>query len=180
MWGATIGGIIAYAITSHLPELGSAFTCAVVIITLSGLASNRQAYPVLWWGNLGAIAGAIGGTALVIADPQELMMKTEFVDRAKSIIFFAIAGLVSGFFLGRGFHDLALPRPKEFIKGTSALTTVAYAMIVTFKFIFGGLDPARTLSSRLSTTTTILVAALAIPGWIGYRLGYLKILNKSK
>ena len=41
--GATIGGIIAYAITSHLPELGSAFTCAVVIITLSGLASNRQA-----------------------------------------------------------------------------------------------------------------------------------------
>lgn len=178
--GATIGGIIAYAITSHLPELGSAFTCAVVIITLSGLASNRQAYPVLWWGNLGAIAGAIGGTAIVIADPQELMMKTEFVDRAKSIIFFAIAGLVSGFFLGRGFHDLALPRPKEFIKGTSALTTVAYAMIVTFKFIFGGLDPARTLSSRLSTTTTILVAALAIPGWIGYRLGYLKILNKSK
>ncbi len=177
--GVTIGGTVAYAITSHLPELGSAFTCAVVIITLSGLASNRQAYPLLWWANLGAIAGAIGGTALVIADPQEWMMKTEFIDRVASVTLFGIAGLVSGFFLGRGFHDLTLPRPKEFIKGASALTTVAYAMIVTLKFIFEGLDPARTLSSRLSTTTTILVAALAIPGWIGYRLGYLKILHKN-
>jgi hypothetical protein len=54
--GAVVGGMVAYAITSHLPELGSAFTCAVVIITLSGLASTRQAHPWLWWGNLGAIA----------------------------------------------------------------------------------------------------------------------------
>lgn len=178
--GAVVGGIFAYAITSHLPELGSAFTCAVVIITLSSLASTRQAHPWLWWANLGAIAGAIGGTALVIADPQELIIKAEFADRLASIAFLGIAGIVSGLFIGKGSHDLNLPRPKEFIKGASALTTVAYAVIVTIKFIFEGLDPARTLSSRLSTTTTILVAALAIPGWLGYRLGYLRFLNESQ
>ena len=178
--GAVVGGVVAYAITSHLPELGSAFACAVVIITLSALFSTRQAHPWLWWGNLGAIAGAVGGTALVIASPQELMMKAEFADRVASIAFLGIAGIVSGLFIGKSSHDLTLPRPKEFIKGASALTTVAYATIVTIKFIFEGLDPARTLSSRLSTTTTILVAALAIPGWLGYRLGYVQFLNRPK
>lgn len=178
--GAVVGGIVAYAITSHLPELGSAFACAVVIITLSALFSTRQAHPWLWWGNLGAIAGAVGGTALVIANPQELMMKAEFADRAASVAFLGIAGLISGGFLGRGSHDLTLPRPKEFIKGASALTTVAYAAIVTLKFVFEGLDPARTLSSRLSTTTTILVASLTIPGWLGYRFGYVQFLNRPK
>lgn len=175
--GAVVGGIVAYAITSHLPELGSAFTCAIVIITLSALSSTRQAHPWLWWGNLGAIAGAVGGTALVIANPQALMIKAEFTDRVASITFLGIAGLVSGLFMGKGSHNLSLPRPKEFIKGASALTTVAYAVIVTLKFIFEGLDPARTLSSRLSTTTTILVASLAIPGWLGYRLGYHRFLE---
>ena len=104
----------------------------------------------------------------------------EFADRVASIAFLGIAGIVSGLFIGKGSHDLTLPRPKEFIKGASALTTVAYATIVTIKFIFEGLDPARTLSSRLSTTTTILVAALAIPGWLGYRLGYVQFLNRPK
>lgn len=175
--GTIVGGIVAYAITSHLPELVSAFTCAIVIITLSALSSTRQAHPWLWWGNLGAIAGAVGGTALVIADPQELMIKADFTDRVASAAFLGIAGLVSGLFIGKGSHDLSLPRPKEFIKGASALTTVAYAVIVTLKFVFEGLDPARTLSSRLSTTTTILVASLAIPGWLGYRLGYYRFLE---
>jgi hypothetical protein len=175
--GTLAGGLVAYAITCHLPELASAFACAIAIITLSAFASTRQTHPLLWWANLGAIAGAIGGTALVIADPQDLMAKTEFSGRAASIGFLSMAGFVSGLFLGRGFHDLKLPRPKEFIKGASALTTVAYGLIVIIKFVFEGLDPARTLSSRLSTTTTILVAALAVPGWIGYRLGYLRFLN---
>jgi hypothetical protein len=177
---ATLGGIVFYAITSHLPELISAFTCAVVIITLSGLSSTRKTHPWLWWGNLGAIAGAVGGTALVIANPQELMIKAEFTHRVVSIAFLGIAGIISGLFIGKGSHDLTLPRPKDFIKGASALTTVAYAVIVTLKFIFEGLDPARTLSSRLSTTTTILVASLAIPGWLGYRLGYYKFLKREK
>jgi hypothetical protein len=134
----------------------------------------------LWWGNLGAIAGAVGGTALVIANPQELMIKAEFTHRVVSIAFLGIAGIISGLFIGKGSHDLTLPRPKDFIKGASALTTVAYAVIVTLKFIFEGLDPARTLSSRLSTTTTILVTSLAIPGWLGYRLGYYKFLKREK
>jgi hypothetical protein len=108
------------------------------------------------------------------------MIKAEFTHRVVSIAFLGIAGIISGLFIGKGSHDLTLPRPKDFIKGASALTTVAYAVIVTLKFIFEGLDPARTLSSRLSTTTTILVTSLAIPGWLGYRLGYYKFLKREK
>lgn len=178
--GAVIGGVIAYALTRHLPELKSAFTCALVIISISALNSNRQSHPFVWWANLGAIAGAMGGTALVIAHQGDLMTPLAFTDRLTSLSFLVIAGFVSGRFLGKGFHNVNLPGPKEFIKGATALTTVAYAVIVTIKFVFEGLDPARTLSSRLSTSTTILVATLAIPGWIGYRLGYLRFTNHQK
>jgi hypothetical protein len=178
--GAITGGVMFYRITSHFSELVSAFICTVVVITLSGLARSRQTHPILWWANLGAIAGAVGGTALVIADPQELLPKIAFGDRLMTIALLSIAGFISGLLIGKGSHDLKIPRPKEFIKGASALTTVAYAFIVALKFVFEGLDPARTLSSRLSTTTTILVATLAIPGWLGYRLGYLRFLNSDQ
>jgi hypothetical protein len=53
---------------------------------------------------------------------------------------------------------------------------------IVIKLAYEGFDPARTLSSRLSTTATILVAALPIPGWVGYDLGFLwflKQMNKT-
>jgi hypothetical protein len=173
--GAIAGGSLAYAITRPLPELGSAFACAVTIITLSALTSTREAHPILWWTNVGAIAGGISGTAGVLASTAGIPtpeLNVAVSNRFMVIAFMGIAGFVSGLFLGRGCHQMNLPRPKEFLKGASALTTVAYAVLVTLKFALDGLDPARTLSSRLSTTTTILAAALAVPGWVGYRIGH--------
>jgi hypothetical protein len=43
--------------------------------------------------------------------------------------------------------------------------------VVTLAFIHSGLDEARAISSRLSTSLTILVLALSGPGWLVHLLG---------
>ena len=45
-----------------------------------------------------------------------------------------------------------------------------FAGIVTIAYVHSGLDAARTLSSRLSTSLTILVLALVAPGWLSHLL----------
>lgn len=72
-----------------------------------------------------------------------------------------------------------MPRPKDFLKGASALTTGIFAVLITLQFMTKGIDAARTLSSKLGVTTTILVASLAIPGWVGYQLSRPRVLVKN-
>lgn len=67
MIGAIAGSIIAYLITSHLSGLESVVAC-VVIISFSVFASTQRSQPMLWWFNLGAIAGGIGGTGSVLGN----------------------------------------------------------------------------------------------------------------
>ena len=64
-----------------------------------------------------------------------------------------------------------LPTLKDVISSLSALTVGLFALLVTGRFIWEGLEPARALSSRLSVSTTILITLLAIPGALGYLLG---------
>jgi len=42
--------------------------------------------------------------------------------------------------------------------------------LVTVAFVHSGLDVARTFSSRLSASLTIVVAALTVPGWLVHLL----------
>jgi hypothetical protein len=171
-----VAGILAFSITSHLPEIPAAWVSALLIILISTQNYLWRSHPLIWWCGLGAIAGALGGTALILVDTAQLLetntIPETIATRFQIILSLNLAGLIGGIILGRDHHDLSLPRPKVFIASVSALTTVAYTVLISMKFIVEGLDAARTLSSRLSTSTTILVAALAIPGWIGFRLGY--------
>jgi hypothetical protein len=57
------------------------------------------------------------------------------------------------------------------LRAASALTTGIFAVLVTLTFLHSGLDQARTVSSRLSTSLTILVIALSGPGWLVHLLG---------
>ncbi|MBV8883328.1 MAG: hypothetical protein JO235_04925 [Chroococcidiopsidaceae cyanobacterium CP_BM_RX_35] len=177
---AVAGGIVAYIITSNLPRLDSAIACAVVI-ALTSFANTRLSHPTLWWSHLGAIAGGVVGTGTVLADTVAqagLSHQTEV--RYTIVGYLGLAGLVSGIFLGRDFGKAHVPTLGEFLKGASALTAGAFAVIVTIKFILAGIEPARSLSSRLSTTTTTLVTSLAAPGWIGYLVGRLRLSRKGK
>ncbi len=87
------------------------------------------------------------------------------------VAFQSTAGFLSGVLVGRKTPQAHLPTLKEFVSSLSAITVGLYALVVTGHFIVEGLDPARTLSSRLSVSTTILITLLAIPGALGYLLG---------
>ena len=179
MIGAIAGSSIAYLITSHLSKLESVVACAV-IITFSVFASTKRSQPLLWWANLGAIAGGIGGTGSVLGNfiPQIDLPNKETI-RYQIIGFFSITGFVSGIILGRNAHKETVRHPKDFLKGASAMTTGIFAVLVTLQFMAKGIDAARTLSSKLSVSTTILVASLIIPGWVGYQLSRPRVLVKK-
>lgn len=82
----------------------------------------------------------------------------------------ALAGFISGLLLGRRIPQSHLPTLKDFLSSLSAVTVSRYAVIITGRFIVDGLEPARSLSSRLSVSTTILITLMAMPGALGYLL----------
>ncbi|WP_036484074.1 hypothetical protein [Myxosarcina sp. GI1] len=181
--GAVTGGILAYIIGSNLQLLLSAILCSMAI-AFSAYASTRLHKPFFWWLSVAAIAGSVVGTGSVLADYLKVQTNvTHTIEtRVTMVGFLAIAGIVSGFFLGSSSNKArsGIPHPKEFIKSVSGLTAGVFAAIVTISFIFQGLEEARTLSSRLSATTTILATSLAIPGWGGYLTGHFIYLLRNK
>ncbi len=168
--GTIIGVGVTLGIVTQLP------LAHATVITSLGLSSLIVACayisrPVYWWMAVGAIAGMILGIGGILAghmaaekEPLGLSLRLTFV------AFQATAGFISGVLVGRKTPQAHLPTLKEFISSLSAITAGLYALIVTGRFLWEGLDPARTLSSRLSTSTTILITLLAIPGALGYLL----------
>jgi hypothetical protein len=45
-----------------------------------------------------------------------------------------------------------------------------FGVLVAIAFVLGGLEEARTLSSRLTTSLTIIVLGLLGPAWISHQL----------
>jgi hypothetical protein len=168
--GALLGVVGAYLITRHLAALPSTFLTALVLAGGSVL-SGRALAPWAWWGVLGASCGSLLGTAMVVAqkiqstDPHEGLML-----RLGILASLMVAGAIGG----RSFSlDAAHPGrrpPKETLRSASALTTGIFAAVVTLAFVHSGLDEARAISSRLSTSLTILVLAISGPGWLVHLL----------
>ena len=171
--GALLGVVGAYLITRHLAALPSTFLTALVLAGGSVL-SGRALSPLTWWSVLGAGCGSLLGTAMVVGqkiqstDPHEGLML-----RLGILASLMVAGAIGG----RSFSlDAAHPGrrpPKETLRSASALTTGIFAAVVTLAFIHSGLDEARAVSSRLSTSLTILVLALSGPGWLVHLLSSL-------
>jgi len=170
MLGTLVGGATTLVIITQLPISESIWVSAIALASLivaCAYLSNRM----LWWMAIGAIAGMIIGLGGVMAeDLAEEKEPLEFNLRLTFVAVQGIAGLIAGVVLGRKIHQAHLPTLKEFLSSLSALTVGLFAVVVTHRFIIDGLEPARTLSSRLSTTTTILITILALPGAIGYLL----------
>ncbi|PSN14808.1 hypothetical protein C7293_09995 [filamentous cyanobacterium CCT1] len=168
--GTVVGVGLTLAIFTQLPIAQATVAGS---LSLSGLivACAYVSRPLYWWVGVGAIAGIIIGIGGVMAghfaaekEPLELELRLTFV------AFQSMAGLIAGLLLGRKVQRAHLPTLKEFISSLSALTVGLFALLVTGRFVVEGLEPARTLSSRLSVSTTILITLLAIPGALGYLL----------
>jgi hypothetical protein len=167
-----LGGVgAAYLLTRQLTALPSTFLTALLLAGGS-VASGRRLAPWAWWGVLGAGCGGLLGSAMVVAE------KIQATDPREGLsLRLALVGclMVAGAIGGRSFsldanHPERRP-PKDTLRAASALTTGIFAVLVTVTFLHSGLDQARTVSSRLSTSLTILVLALSGPGWLVHLLG---------
>lgn len=175
--GSVISGAIALSIIAALPPAQASLVSAILFASLIVVCSFLS-NPVSWWVCMGAIAGMIVGIGGVMAS-QLAEAKTPLPD--ERVIFVAgqcIAGVISGVFLARRARKPDLPTLKELTSSLSGLTAGIFAVVVTLRFIADGLEPARALSSRLSTSITILITTAAIPGAIAFLL--VERLNKSK
>ena len=56
------------------------------------------------------------------------------------------------------------------LRALSGTFTGVFGVLVAIGFVLGGLDEARMLSSRLTTSLTIIVLGLLGPGWISHRI----------
>jgi len=162
-----LGGVgAAYALTRHLTALPSTFLTALLLATGS-VAVGRALAPWAWWGVLGAGCGGLLGSAMVVAEKIQATDPQAGLNLRLALL---ACLMVAGAIGGRNFSlDSAHPErrpPKETLRAASALTTGIFAVLVTLTFLHSGLDQARTVSSRLSTSLTILVLALSGPGWL--------------
>lgn len=169
--GTVIGVALTLGIVTQLPLLQATILCSLGLSSLI-VACAYISRPIYWWMGVGAIAGMIIGLGGILAghmaDEQESLSLSL---RLMFVAFQATAALMAGTLLGRKTPQAHLPTLKDFISSLSAITVSLYAVVVTGRFILEGLDPARTLFSRLSVSTTILITLLAIPGALGYLLG---------
>ena len=167
--GSFIGGAITLSIITTLPLAQASLVSSILLASLIVVCSFLS-NPVYWWVCVGAIAGMIVGIGGVMAS-QLAEAKTPLPDeRVIFVVGQCIAGVISGVFLARRVRKPDIPTLKELTSRLSALTAGIFAVVVTLRFITDGLEPARALSSRLSTSITILVTIVAIPGAIAYLL----------
>lgn len=168
--GVVVSGGTMLLIFSSLPITKTVLVSSVILASLI-IACAYISNPVMWWMGMGAIAGILLGIGGVMAghlaqgkEPLELNLRLTFV------AFQCIAGFIAGVLLGRKIHKDHLPTLREFLSSLSALTVGLFALVVTARFVVDGLEPARTLSSRLSVSTTILITLITVPAALGYFL----------
>lgn len=164
--GALLGATLAYGLSSRLPEVPSTLLSSLALVG-AALRSSRTMVPGRWWALLGIAAGSVLGTASVLAARlQSTTPESGFGSRALTLGCFALAGAFAGRGLSREARMGDGHHPRDLLRSASALTTGIFAVLVTLTFLHSGLDPARAFSSRLSTSLTILVASLSVPGWL--------------
>jgi len=168
--GGLIGAALAYLLAARLPLVASTLLSSLALAAGASFI-GRQRRPLLWWAGIGCGTGALLGTATVLAEwLQELDPRSDWATRALVVLLLAVAGAVAGRLLSGDLHRSDRHQPREVLRSASALTTGIFAVLVTIAFIHSGLDVARTFSSRLSSSLTILVASLSVPGWLVHLL----------
>jgi hypothetical protein len=158
---------LAYGLTSHLPLIASTLTSSLALAAGASCSGRLQQRALVLAAALGAVGGAVVGTALVLSRKAlDTAPQGDLGQRATVLAMLALAGLVAGLVLGFDAGRADRRHPRDVLRSISALTTGVFAVLVTLVFVHSGLDQARTFSSRLSTALTILVAAVVVPGWL--------------
>lgn len=178
--GAILGAGATIAVLRHLPHDHATLISAISIAVLSFL-STQVGRPLPWWIVTGAMAGIIVGQALAVKGSlDDGTVPLDFRDRLIILGLQCLSGFISGAILGRKLHKTHVPPLEKFLGRASTLTVSVFSVVVTTSFLREGLEVARTLSSRLSTTTTVLVTALVIPGIVGYLLFELDLPSRDR
>jgi MFS family permease len=168
--GSVVGGAVSVMLIKNAPLEQATIACGLVTAGLA-IACSQLTKPMLWWTAVGAIAGITIGTSAVLSESlAQTHTLLEFRVRLTIVGSEGLAGFIAGMLLGRRIHNPHVPSLKTFLSTLGALTAGIFAVNVTAKFIFAGLEEARSYSSRLSTSTTIFITALVVPGLIGYLL----------
>ncbi len=165
-----LASLLAYACTSHLAIIPSTLLSSLALAGGASCSGRLQLRAPLLASALGGVGGAVVGTAIVLSRKAlDTVPEANLGQRATMLAMLALAGLVGGLVLGANASRADRRPPRDVLRSISALTTGIFAMLVMIVFVHSGLDRARTFSSRLSTSLTILVAAVVLPGWLASR-----------
>ena len=168
-----LGSGIGYAINLNLPLLTDVTISCIFLILLSRLR-NRLKTPAQWWGSIGLCSGSFLGTAssmvYVMQRAGEAGSAYSPWERLALIVILGITGVLAGRHVGIDPDAVEGRSIGDLIRSLSGTFTGVFGVLVAIAFVFNGLEEARTLSSRLTTTLTIIILGLVGPGWISHRL----------
>ena len=169
-----LGAGLGYAINVHLPLLTDVTISCIFLILLSRLR-NRLKTPAQWWGGIGLCSGSYLGTASAMVIQmqragQEAAAAYSPWERLALVVILGITGVLSGRHIGIDPDAVEGRSIGDLLKSLSGTFTGVFGVLVAIAFVFNGLEEARALSSRLTTTLTIIILGLVGPGWISHRL----------
>ena len=169
-----LGAGLGYAINMHLPLLADVTISCIFLILLSRLR-NRLKTPAQWWGSIGLCSGSYLGTASAMVMQmqragQEASAAYSPSERLALVVILGITGVLAGRHIGIDPHAVEGRSISDLLKSLSGTFTGVFGVLVSIAFVFNGLEEARALSSRLTTTLTIIILGLVGPGWISHRL----------
>ena len=167
-----ISAAIGYIITLIAPLFAGLIISCLLLILLSRLR-NRLHQPLLWWSGIGLCSGSFLGTASSMVNNVHQHGATPANTTLERLLFIVVLG-ITGFFSGSrvGINPDAVEGRSigDLLRTLSGTFTGVFGVLVGIAFVLGGLEEARTLSSRLTASLTIIVLGLLGPGWISHQL----------
>ena len=159
-----------YAMNLVIPTIMAAVISCTLLILLSRQHNPLQ-HRMRWWRNIGLCSGCFLGTASSMVN--EISRGGEAHSPWERLMVVAILG-ITGFLAG---HRIGFSPQKaggrsigDLLRSLSGTFTGIFGVLVALHFVLHGIDEARTLASRLSTSLTVIVLSVAGPGWITYHL----------
>ena len=167
-----ISAVIGYIVTLITSLFAGLIISCLLLILLSRLR-NRLHQPLLWWSSIGLCSGSFLGTASSMVNNVHQHGASPANTSLERLLFIVVLG-ITGFFSGSrvGINPDAVEGRSigDLLRTLSGTFTGVFGVLVGIAFVLGGLEEARTLSSRLTASLTIIVLGLLGPGWISHQL----------
>ena len=168
-----VAAAIGYGINLKLPLL-PAVSCSCILLILLSRLRNRLKTPTQWWSSIGLCSGSFLGTAASMVNEMQQGSAAASGhspwERLALVIVLGITGVFAGRRVGLNLDAVDGRSIGDLLRSLSGTFTRVFGVLVAIAFVFNGLEEARTLSSRLTTSLTIIILGLVGPGWISHRL----------